>query len=157
MYFTLAIVILIVVLWMAYSDSCGMVRDKANQVMGWNKPVAPAVAAEPPKSGFSAESAPLADNLEALVESGDYAAATQSMGLEQNVIDSHTKFANEISKKTSAASKFTARDDPQDIVPWVGIFRRPRYDVARPLEDARSTSSADVSQLYVREQPFVFF
>ena len=59
----------------------------------------------------------------------DYNDFVLTNGLEQSVIDSHKKFADELQNKTSGSSKNTVFSHDIEVGPtWVGI-RRPEYIV----------------------------
>ncbi len=155
------VVLVLLVVWMAFTDGCATIKDMlvkgmdkvkslAGSVFG-SKPevaVAPAAApaVTPTTEGFSDVMSPLDSSVGKLAVN-DYNSATQKMALEDGIFSSHQKFATELNKKTSTSSQFIERDDPNDIVPWVGL-RKPRYQTrASPEADARVTSSEDPSQM----------
>ena len=67
--------------------------------------------------------------------------------VDQSVFDSHKRFISEAPHRTTVASIFTKRDDPNDINPFVGL-RRPRYHTqASNQPQSRIVSSEDPEQM----------
>jgi hypothetical protein len=93
--------------------------------------------------GGSSKYCPYVDDGDIPVEyaSMNYQQAIQSMSLEEDIQNSHSKWIGAIEHRTTSASKESVRDDPNDINPWVGL-RRPNYKTkAQPLAEARTIAS----------------
>lgn len=56
----------------------------------------------------------------------DYGSVAQYMSVEPEVFESHARYSEDMGRSTSGASALSVRDDPNDVVPWVGL-RRPDY------------------------------
>ena len=67
-------------------------------------------------------------------------------GIDSSVVESHREFTDETQHRTTGASVETVRDDPNDIVPWIGL-RRPDYHGVFADKDARVTHSEDPRQM----------
>jgi hypothetical protein len=53
----------------------------------------------------------------------DYNAVAQYMSVEPEVFESHSRYSRDMGRSTSGASTMSVRDDPNDVVPWVGLRR----------------------------------
>lgn len=77
-----------------------------------------------------------------------YSDYVEDTALPAEVAESHARFVAESPMKVQIASSDTVRDDPNDIVPWVGL-RRPFYhsNMASTQPSSRVVSSEDPSQM----------
>ncbi len=70
----------------------------------------------------------------------DYNAVSQYMSVEPEVYESHARYSDDMGRSTSGASLLPVRDDPNDVVPWVGL-RKPKYHEAYCAPGARQEHS----------------
>lgn len=70
----------------------------------------------------------------------DWSEMTSAMSVEPEVFASHQSYVNDNTESAGTASWRSERDDPNDVVPWVGL-RRPMYDVG-----SNSTSRVEESE-----------
>lgn len=76
----------------------------------------------------------------------DYNAVAQYMSVEPEVYESHSRYSKDMGSSTSGASMLPVRDDPNDVVPWVGL-RKPRYHEAYANPGARQEHSEIPDQM----------
>jgi hypothetical protein len=76
----------------------------------------------------------------------DYNAVAQYMSIEPEVYESHSRYSEDMGRSTSGASMLPVRDDPNDVVPWVGL-RKPRYHEAYANPGARQEHSEIPDQM----------
>ncbi len=76
----------------------------------------------------------------------DYNSVAQYMSIEPEVYESHSRYADDMGRSTSGASMLPVRDDPQDVVPWVGL-RKPRYHEVYSGAGARQEHSEIPDQM----------
>lgn len=67
------------------------------------------------------------DQINDMISKGDYSSALVNMALEPEVVSNHKKFAEERSSFDSGGGVPAVRDDDNDLVKWVGLFGRPKY------------------------------
>jgi hypothetical protein len=70
----------------------------------------------------------------------DYNSVAQYMSIEPEVYESHSRYSEDMGRSTSGASMMPVRDDPNDVVPWVGL-RKPKYQDAYSNPGARQEPS----------------
>ncbi len=70
----------------------------------------------------------------------DYNSVAQYMSIEPEVYDSQAKYTKDMGRSTSGASMLPVRDDPNDVVPWVGL-RKPKYRDVYSSDGARQDHS----------------
>ena len=78
----------------------------------------------------------------------DYNSVAQYMSIEPEVYDSQAKYTKDMGRSTSGASMLPVRDDPNDVVPWVGL-RKPKYRDVYSSEGARQDHSEIPDQMRV--------
>lgn len=76
----------------------------------------------------------------------DYNAVAQYMSVEPEVYESHSRYSEDMGRSTSGASMLPVRDDPNDVVPWVGL-RKPRYQDVYSNPGARQEHSEIPDQM----------
>ena len=76
----------------------------------------------------------------------DYGAVAQYMAIEPEVYESHARYSRDMGRSTSGASMLPVRDDPNDVVPWVGL-RKPKYQDAYSQPGARQEHSEIPDQM----------
>lgn len=60
------------------------------------------------------------------IEENDYNTTIKQLSLEPSIAENHKVFAAERNRIDSGAGIYGVRDDPNDVIPWVGLFR-PTY------------------------------
>lgn len=78
----------------------------------------------------------------------DYSEVAQYMSVEPEVYESHNRFTSDMGRSTSGASMLPVRDDPNDVVPWVGL-RKPKYQEVFVSPYARQEHSESPDQMRV--------
>ena len=78
----------------------------------------------------------------------DYNSVAQYMSIEPEVYDSQAKYTKDMGRSTSGASMLPVRDDPNDVVPWVGL-RKPKYRDVYSSDGARQDHSEIPDQMRV--------
>ena len=78
----------------------------------------------------------------------DYNSVAQYMSIEPEVYDSQAKYTRDMGRSTSGASMLPVRDDPNDVVPWVGL-RKPKYRDVYSSDGARQDHSDIPDQMRV--------
>lgn len=86
------------------------------------------------------------DDLKDVAGYGDYDQLTQYMSIEPEIFESHNKYTSDMNRSTSGPSMLSERDDPNDIVPWVGL-RKPRYRDVYASAGARQEHSEEPDQM----------
>lgn len=81
-----------------------------------------------------------------LAEYSDFNSVAQYMSVEPEVYESHARYSTDMGSSTSGPSMLPERDDPNDVVPWVGL-RRPKYQDAYAAPDARQEHSEIPDQM----------
>jgi hypothetical protein len=76
----------------------------------------------------------------------DYNAVVQYMAVEPEVYESHARYSQDMGRSTSGASMLPVRDDPNDVVPWVGL-RKPKYHDVYANPNARQEHSEIPDQM----------
>lgn len=76
----------------------------------------------------------------------DYSQVAQYMSVEPEVYESHSRYSSDMNRSTSGPSYMSERDDPNDVVPWVGL-RKPKYQDAYAGDDARVDHSESPDQM----------
>jgi len=76
----------------------------------------------------------------------DYGQVAQYMSVEPEVYESHSRYSSDMNRSTSGPSYMSERDDPNDVVPWVGL-RKPKYQDVFAGDDARVDSSEAPDQM----------
>lgn len=76
----------------------------------------------------------------------DYNEVAQFMSVDPEVYDSHARYSNDMNRCTSGPSMMSVRDDPNDVVPWVGL-RKPRYHDVYASPEARQEHSEIPDQM----------
>ncbi len=78
----------------------------------------------------------------------DYNSVAQAISVEPDVHESHAKYSKDMSRSASGASTLSVRDDPNDIVPWIGL-RKPKYQEVYAMPGARVVHSEHPDQMRV--------
>lgn len=60
------------------------------------------------------------------IQNNDYISTVVELSLEPSILENHKAFAKERNTIDTGAGLYGIRDDPNDVVPWVGLFR-PTY------------------------------
>ncbi len=76
----------------------------------------------------------------------DYNELAQYMSVDPEVYESHSRYTMDMNRSTSGPSMLSERDDPNDVVPWVGL-RKPRYRDVYASVDARQEPSETPDQM----------
>ena len=76
----------------------------------------------------------------------DYNSVVQYMSIEPEVYESQAKYSRDMGRSTSGASMLPVRDDPNDVVPWVGL-RKPKYRDVYSAAGARQDHSEIPDQM----------
>ena len=76
----------------------------------------------------------------------DYNQVVQYMSVDPEVYASHELYATDMDRSTSGPSMLAERDDPNDVVPWVGL-RRPKYRDVYASGTARQEHSERPDQM----------
>jgi hypothetical protein len=76
----------------------------------------------------------------------DYNSVVQYMSIEPEVYHSQAKYTKDMGRSTSGASMLPVRDDPNDVVPWIGL-RRPKYRDVYSSDGARQDHSEIPDQM----------
>ena len=76
----------------------------------------------------------------------DYNSVVQYMSIEPEVFDSQAKYSRDMGRSTSGASMLPVRDDPNDVVPWIGL-RKPKYQDVYSSSGARQDHSEIPDQM----------
>lgn len=76
----------------------------------------------------------------------DYGEVAQYMSVEPEVYESHARYSEDMNQSTSGASMLPERDDPNDVVPWVGL-RKPRYRDVYSGENVRQDHTETPDQM----------
>lgn len=79
----------------------------------------------------------------------DYNSVAQYMSIEPEVYDSQAKYTKDMGRSTSGASMLPVRDDPNDVVPWIGL-RKPDYRGVYSSNGARQDHSDIPDQMRVK-------
>lgn len=91
-----------------------------------------------------------------ITDPGGYQETIKNMSLEPNVHRSHKRFTKDVHRRTTGASVHSLRDDPNDVVPWIGL-RRPRYRTqAQSQHGSRTVHSEHPIQMR-ENRPFVLW
>ena len=85
-------------------------------------------------------------DLAGLASYEDYNAVAAYMSVEPEVYESHARYSDDLGRSTSGASMLPVRDDPNDVVPWVGL-RKPKYQDAFVTDGARQEHSEIPDQM----------
>jgi hypothetical protein len=86
------------------------------------------------------------EDLKDLAGYDDYNQVAQYMSVEPEVFESHSMYTADMNRSTSGPSMLSERDDPNDVVPWVGL-RKPRYRDVYASGAARQEHSEHPSQM----------
>ena len=86
------------------------------------------------------------DNLLRVDGYDDYTQLAQYMSVDPEVYESHARYTADMNRSTSGPSMLPERDDPNDVVPWVGM-RRIDYNVPRSKDTTTTNSEEDNSLL----------
>jgi hypothetical protein len=81
-----------------------------------------------------------------LVSYDDYNSVAAFMSVEPSVYESHARYSDDMGRSTSGASMLPVRDDPNDVVPWMGL-RKPKYQDAYVQSGARQEHSEIPDQM----------
>jgi len=76
-----------------------------------------------------------------------YDEVVKYMGVEREVINSHNEYSNDINREAMGPSLTAERDDPNDVVPWVGLRRTNYRDVYSADNDRGQISSEGPDQM----------
>lgn len=76
----------------------------------------------------------------------DYGQVAQYMSVEPEVYESHARYSSDMNRSTSGPSYMSERDDPNDVVPWVGL-RKPKYQDVFAGDDSRQDHSESPDQM----------
>ena len=79
------------------------------------------------------------------IEDGDYNSTIMQLSLEPSIAANHKVFAAERNRIDSGAGIYGVRDDPNDVIPWVGLFR--------PTYKRSDGKSAEDSQIPLKAVP----
>ena len=133
---SIAIAIVLVLLW-----SCWDKGSKKKKRVGQNRRL--------PSRGRSVSgnsSDERYNDLKDLAGYDDYNQVVQYMSVDPEVYDSHDLYASDMNRSTSGPSMLSERDDPNDVVPWVGL-RRPKYRDVYASDTARQEHSEKPEQM----------
>lgn len=86
------------------------------------------------------------DELSNLTGYDDYGQVAQYMSVEPEVYESHARYSSDMNRLTSGPSYMSERDDPNDVVPWVGL-RKPKYQDVYAGDDSRQDHSESPDQM----------
>ncbi len=92
------------------------------------------------------EAAARYNELADLVSYDDYNSVAAFMSVEPSVYESHARYSADMGRSTSGASMLPVRDDPNDVVPWVGL-RKPKYQSVHAQDGARQEHSEIPDQM----------
>jgi hypothetical protein len=76
----------------------------------------------------------------------DYNSVVQYMSIEPEVFESQAKYSRDMGRSTSGASMLPVRDDPNDVVPWIGL-RKPKYQDVYSSGNSRQDHSEIPDQM----------
>lgn len=85
------------------------------------------------------------DNANKNIEEGNYNDAIIKMSLEPSILENHKVFAEERNRVDTGAGMYGVRDDPNDVIPWVGLFR--------PTYKRSDGTSAEESKISLKAVP----
>ncbi len=85
-------------------------------------------------------------NLKNMTKYDDYNSLIQYMALEPEIFKSQDLYTTDMNRSTSGASMLGERDDPNDVVPWLGL-RKPKYQEAYVMPGARQETSENPDQM----------
>ena len=86
------------------------------------------------------------NDLANLASYDDYSTVAQYMAVEPEVYESHARYSQDMGRSTSGPSMLPVRDDPNDVVPWVGL-RKPKYQDVYSQPGARQEHSEIPDQM----------
>lgn len=79
------------------------------------------------------------------IEEGNYNDTIIKMSLEPSILENHKSFAEERNRIDTGAGMYGVRDDPNDVIPWVGLFR--------PTYKRSDGTSAEESKISLKAVP----
>lgn len=79
------------------------------------------------------------------IEDNNYNDTIIQMSLEPSILENHKSFADERNRIDTGAGMYGVRDDPNDVIPWVGLFR--------PTYKRSDGSSAESSKMPLKAVP----
>jgi hypothetical protein len=85
-------------------------------------------------------------NTKNVVSYDDYNELAQYMSVDPEVYESHARYTADMNRGTSGPSMMAERDDPNDVVPWVGL-RKPKYQDVYASPEARQEHSEIPDQM----------
>jgi hypothetical protein len=136
---SIAIAIVLVLLWTCWDKGS---NKKKRPTRGAN------MRRNPPRRPVSRDSSSDSRyrDLKDLNGYDDYNQVVQYMSVDPEVYASHELYATDMNRSASGPSMLAERDDPNDVVPWVGL-RRPKYREVYASETARQEHSERPDQM----------